>query len=228
MNERSRLAAEHALGLLTGEEAMQAHGLMANDGDFAAEVAEWEDRLAPLMDELPDVEPGPELWNRIEAAMAEPTRGAEVVTLRKRLRNWQLATGLSAAAAVALAVFVFPTQGPVAVQEAPLVASIPIGDTQLRVGVTFLPERDELLVSASGLTADGVHDHELWLVDDAGQTRSLGVVEPGFERRVTLEPALASTIANGSDLVLTREPLGGAPAGGSAGPVVASGEFATI
>lgn len=228
MNERSRLAAEQALGLLTGEEAMQARGLMASDPGFAAEVTTWEERLAPLMDELPAIEPRPELWERIEAAMAEPTGGAEVVTLRKRLRNWQRATGLSAAAAVALAVFVFATQGPVAVQEAPLVASIPIGDTQLRVGVTFLPERDELLVSASGLTADGVHDHELWLVDDAGQTRSLGVIEPGFERRVTLDPALANTITDGSDLVLTREPLGGAPTGGSVGPAVASGEFATI
>ncbi len=228
MNERSRLAAEHALGLLTGEEAMQARGLMASDADFAAEVAGWEERLAPLMDELPDVEPGPELWNRIEAAMAQPSEGAEVVTLRKRVRSWQLASGLSAAAAVALALFAFPIGGPAPTQDAPLVASIPIGDTQLRVGVTFLPERDELLVSASGLTADGVHDHELWLVDEAGQTRSLGVVEPGFERRVTLEPTLASAIANGSDLVLTREPLGGAPAGASAGPVVASGEFAKI
>ena len=104
-------------------------------------------------------------------------------------------------------------------------ANIPIGETPLRLAVTYIPDRTELLVSASGLTADGVHDHELWLVMPQGAPQSLGVVIPGEERRVAVDPAVAAYIGAGAQMVLTREPLGGAPKGGAAGPVVAQGQF---
>ena len=85
-----------------------------------------------------------------------------------------------------------------------------------------------MLVSASGLTADGVHDHELWLVPAQGELQSLGVVTPGEERRVALQPELAALITDGSQMVLTREPIGGKPVDSAAGPVVAEGAFTAI
>ena len=101
---------------------------------------------------------------------------------------------------------------------------------QKLTGVTYLPDREELLVAASGLTADGVHDHELWLVPaEAGaELRSLGLIAPGEERRVPVDPALAAMIDDGSQMVLTREPLGGKPPNEAAGPVVAEGAFGEI
>jgi anti-sigma-K factor RskA len=54
------------------------------------------------------------------------------------------------------------------------------------------------------------------------------VVQPGRQSRVQLTPELAGRIDAGLGVVLTREPLGGAPQGGSAGPVVATGKFSTI
>lgn len=234
-SDRDQLAAEYALSLLTGEELLQARGLMASDPEFAAMVAMWERQLAPLHDETAERAPSPELWERI----AEQTQGAAptgaVVSLQAKVRRWQWVSGLTAvAAATALAFAVAPTLQPeqttitAPTAQAPLVASIPIGDTPLRLGVTYLPEREEMLVSASGLSADGVHDHELWLVVDEGDARSLGVVAPGEERRMTLEDDLANQIADGAALVLTREPLGGAVPGTDAGPVVAEGKFSTI
>lgn len=233
MRDDDMLAAEYALGLLEGEELLAARGRVANDPHFAASVAWWEAKLAPLADEIGALEPGPHLWSQIEAALNGDTGGsAEIVSLRKRLRNWQIAGSLSAAAAVATLSFLFLTPSqidtPVPSVEAPLVASIPIGDTQLRLAVTYLPDRSELLVSASGLTADGVHDHELWLVPSEGPLQSLGVVAPGEERRVQIQPAVAQLIENGSPLVLTREPLGGKPPQQDAGPVVAEGQLQQI
>ena len=227
-----RLAAEYALRLLEGEELVEARGLIATDPDFADRVARWEEQLAPLQDEKPGLIPGPELWDRIERQIAHQTAQApqaEVLTLRKRIRQWQVASMVSAAAAVALAFFTFvqpsSTQPENIANDAPLMANIPIGETQLRLAVSYIPERREMLVSASGLTADGVHDHELWLVMPEGPARSLGVVVPGEERRIALDRTLAAQISDGSQMVLTREPLGGAPEGGTAGPVVAKGEF---
>jgi anti-sigma-K factor RskA len=234
------LAAEFALGLLEGEALLEARGRFAREPHFAARVAWWEDRVAPLLDELGGAEPGPELWARIERAIAEggrPGEGAsgEVVLLRQKLRYWQATAAMAMAASIAALVFALlpllrgpsdpsvapagPAAGP------PLVASIPIADTPLRLVVTYIPDSRELLVSAAGLTADGVHDHELWLVPDQGALRSLGVVKPGHAVRVALDSETASKIHAGSRMVLTREPQGGKPPSAEAGPVVAEGAF---
>lgn len=239
MTERDQLAAEYALGLLEGEELLAARGALAGEPEFAAAVAFWESRLAPLLDEIGGAVPDEALWARIAAEIDADT-GGEVVSLADalaaRLRFWQrAAAGAAMAATGAVALLVLqpganaPSQttvpGPL---PAPLVASIPIGDTPLRLGVTYLPDRQEMLISASGLSADGVHDHELWLVPPEGDAQSLGVVAPGQERRMVLDQALAKAIADGSNLVLTREPLGGKPADRAAGPVVAAGKLSLI
>lgn len=233
------LAAEYALGLLDAQATLEARGLMATDATFAADVSHWEDRLAPLLDAMPPAEPGQDMWPRIQAALDQGGLGSEpvveILALRRRVRTWKIATGFSAAAAaVALAFLTLPmSRGPspdtspaqqIAAAD-PLVASIPIGDTALRLGVTYLPDREEMLVSASGLTADGVHDHELWLVTPDEGAKSLGVVVPGAERRMVVGAALAQRIGDGAELILTREPLGGAIPGTDAGPVVASGNL---
>ncbi|MGB3378766.1 anti-sigma factor [Allopontixanthobacter sediminis] len=236
--EREVLAAEYVLGLLDAEARLNARGLMASDAAFAASVAYWEDRLAPLLGAIPPAAPGSDVWERIQAALDqndladEPV--IEVLALRRRVRQWKIATGFAAAAAVVLAFLALPATrnpGPDALPAQqiatadPLVASIPIGDTPLRLGVTYLPDREEMLVSASGLTADGVHDHELWLVTPGEDAKSLGVVVPGEERRMSVDEALAQRIEAGAELVLTREPLGGAVPGTDAGPMVASGKL---
>ena len=46
------LAAEYALGLLEGEDLLAARARVASDALFAAEVDQWQDRLAPLADHI--------------------------------------------------------------------------------------------------------------------------------------------------------------------------------
>jgi anti-sigma-K factor RskA len=233
------LAAEYALGLLEGEQLLNARGLLARDADFAQAVSHWEGRLAPLLDEIEGLEPSPDVWRRIEseiAARVAAPQGSNVVDLSQQLQRWKWATGISSiAAAIALAFLALPPSGSpgsapaLATRSAPLVASIPIGDTPLRLGVTYLPGSQEMLVSASGLSADGVHDHELWLVPgDGSELQSLGVVVPGKERRMELPDTVTRNMADGAQLLLTREPLGGKPAGRGAGPVVAEGNLRLI
>ena len=236
MNDDERpdqiLAAEYAVGLLEGEELLSFRARMAREPELEAEVAFWETRLAPLLDEVSGGRPDRAVWDRIAAEIGSGGRGGEVFRMRRQITFWQRAAAAASVAAVAaMALVLFqlspatPPETPEA--EAPLVASIPIGDTPLRLGVTFLPDREEMLVSASGLTADGVHDHELWLVPAAGDPLSLGVVAPGEERRMPIDPAMAELIGDGSRMVLTREPIGGKPPAAQAGPVVAEGSFST-
>ncbi|MDJ0978897.1 MAG: anti-sigma factor [Erythrobacter sp.] len=253
-SERERVvAAEFALGLLEGEELLAARGRLATDPDFAARREWWDEWFAPLSDEVSGAQPGAHVWDGIAARVngaqvsreaasvsATPLEGPSNVTsldMERRVRRWQWTAGLSsAAAAVALALF-FSAPGaapqadeaPLIAAGAPLMASIPIGDTPLRLGVTFIPASDEMLVSASGLTADGVHDHELWLVpEDGSAPQSLGVVVPGEERRMLLPENIVQNMGPGVGLVLTREPIGGKPEGVDAGPVVAQGQLDAV
>nr|WP_298925766.1 anti-sigma factor [uncultured Erythrobacter sp.] len=242
------IAIEYGFGLLEGEELLTARGRVASDPAFAAEVALWEERCAPLLDDVAPMEPRADLWPQIAASIeaqkaaqsaANDDAASNVIDLQSRLRRWQWTAGLtSAAAAVALAFAAFgpgATQAPNEIPQTqlasadPLVAQVPIGDTGLRLDVTYIPETEKMLVGAIGLTADGVHDHELWLVPaDGSDLQSLGVVTPGEVLSMELPETIARNLGDGVGLVLTREPIGGKPEGVDAGPVVAEGAFSQV
>ena len=230
------IAAEWSLGLLEGEELLAARARHAVEPDFAWRKEWWDNWFAPLADEIAPAEPSPQVWERIATTLSAPAPGvAEVVALKARVKRWQIVSALaSAAAAVALMVSVFGAGEPrraetPALAAAPLVATVPIGDGALRLDVTYIPASQQMLVSAGGLTADGVHDHELWLVPgDGGALQSLGVIAPGEVRAVALPADITRNVKGGAQILLTREPLGGKPADAEAGPVVARGTFAPV
>lgn len=239
MTPDQSLAAEYALGLLEGEDLLAARAREAADARFAAEVTLWQERLAPLADAVTPRMPRAEVWKQIEAELARDDGSAEVVSLRRSLRRWQWAGGLSAAAAVALAFLALPQlSGPEdpgagiaggSAEPSPLLAAnMPIEGTPLSLDFTYLPEKDSLLVGAVGLTADGVHDHEIWFVPREGDLVSLGIVTPGKVVAHAVPADVARALESGSQLLLTREPLGGKPAGSDAGPVVAEARFTII
>jgi len=68
------LAAEYALGTLDAGERVQAETMMAVDPEFTALVEAWERKLGPLNQMVGSVEPRPELWEKIRAAvgLAQP------------------------------------------------------------------------------------------------------------------------------------------------------------
>lgn len=240
------IAAEWALGLLEGEELLAARGKHATDPDFAWRKEWWDNWFAPMTDAMPGAEPGEHVWDsiaaRVSSRQAEASGNAfdapasNLIALETRVRRWQWMAGLSSAAAALALVWIAlvpgraPEEAPAQVAAAaPMVATVLIGETGLRLDVTYIPESEKMLVAAIGLTSDGVHDHELWLVPAGGGTlQSLGVVTPGQVRSMVLPQALADKLGDGASLVLTREPIGGKPEGQNAGPVVAKGAFTRV
>lgn len=241
-------AAEHALGLLEGEELLGSRGKLASDPDYAARKEWWDNWFVPWSDEVAGAQPSDAVWARISAQInatnvssAASVDNSNVIDLTARLKRWQWTAAItSAAAALVLAVMVFSPgtepgsiapapDSPVLAAADPLVAQVPIGDTGLRLDVTYIPESEKLLVGAIGLTADGVHDHELWLVpEDGSALQSLGVVVPGDVLSQELSREITANMGDGVTLVLTREPIGGKPEGRDAGPVVAQGTFSQV
>lgn len=78
------LAAEYALGTLSADERAQVELTMAANPDFAAMVEGWERRLAALHQMVGPIEPPPEVWERIRAAvrrLATPASAAPVIAI---------------------------------------------------------------------------------------------------------------------------------------------------
>lgn len=75
-SEREQLAAEYVLGTLGAPERAELEERAESDAALRGLVEAWQLRLAPLDETTPPVEPPPELWPRIEAALeVEPGAG---------------------------------------------------------------------------------------------------------------------------------------------------------
>jgi anti-sigma-K factor RskA len=119
-DDREGQAAEYVLGTLDAQERLQAEALVAADARFAEMVRAWERRLGELSALIASVEPPPQTWDRIKAALAasmraaEPSRvalapaaaigqRAEIADLRQRMRRWRGATAAVTAIAATFA-----------------------------------------------------------------------------------------------------------------------------
>lgn len=73
------LAAEYALGTLDAGERAQVETMMSVDKDFAAMVLAWEHKLGALNQMVGSVEPSPEVWEKIRAAIGHSEQQAPIV-----------------------------------------------------------------------------------------------------------------------------------------------------
>lgn len=123
------LAAEYALGTLDAAERAQVEAMMSIDPDFTAMVEAWGHKLGVLNQMVGSVEPRPEVWDKIKAAVGhaepqaplvlpeatqpvtsqaiEPTPvvdASNVIRLSAQTRRWRnIATGTTAIAAALVA-----------------------------------------------------------------------------------------------------------------------------
>jgi anti-sigma-K factor RskA len=73
------LAAEYALGTLDADERAQVETMMSVDKDFTAMVEAWEHKLGVLNQMVGSVEPRPEVWGRIRAAIRHTEPQAQIL-----------------------------------------------------------------------------------------------------------------------------------------------------
>jgi len=96
------LAAEYALGTLDADERAQVETMMSVDADFAAVVLAWEQKLGALNGMVGSVEPRPELWEKIRAAVGHSQQGQSPIVLPDAQRA--IAEALDATQGVAAAI----------------------------------------------------------------------------------------------------------------------------
>ena len=204
MPEREALAAEYVLGTLPLAERLTAEALIDSDANFAALVAAWQAKLAPLNDDYEDVAPPPDMLNRIEARLfPEPAK--------PRRSGWIWGALAGAALAVIAVVGLLPTT-PV---DNAITATLTGEDQPLVLAARFDPDAGALTVSRSaGPAAAAGQDYELWLIPAGEDAISIGLVREG-DLTVPLD-----TLPPGATLAVTLEPEGGSPTGVATGPIL--------
>lgn len=234
LTDDKALAAEHALGVLTAPERAQAERRMARDPAFAADVAAWRARLAPLAEAVEAVEPPVGLWSRIERLLAANDNAAGVM---RRLRFWRTATmGAMGLAAASLAAVVFLAAQTPEVITQPRPPMRPMMNARLMTDggqplflAAYDPMRKSILVAS--LAPPGVdpnHSHELWLIPADGKPRSLGLIEPGASKAMPMSEPMAEMTVEGAQLAVSVEPPGGSTGEGPSGPVAAVGKLSRL
>ena len=233
--ERDLVAAEYVLGLLERESLLEARGRVRGDPQFADAVTAWENRLAPLLEAIPEAAPPPDLWSRIEPMLvASGDASGEVISLRHRRNLWRgYATAMTAiAASLALVIGLRPgaeTEPVVQPQAAPLlVASLSAPETETAVTLVYDRNQGTLLVTPAMLEALEGRDHELWVVPASGTPRSLGLIRADQPIRIAVAADRAELLGPRAALAISVEPDGGSPTGAPTGPVIASGELRPI
>ena len=229
-----QLAAEYVVGVLTSEERAQAERRIAAEPGFAAEVADWQERLMPLLAEIEPETPPRVVWMRVAAQLGvSATRPAGVWN---SVAVWRgVAAVASVAAAVAVAALVLtpprvviePGAAPAA---APVLTSIALlkeeaGPTSFVV--TLDKAHDRLIVATVAGQAQADRSFELWVLPEGQAPVSLGVLN-GREALVLDTAKLLGPDGETANLAITLEPLGGSPSGDPTGPVVASGALSPV
>ncbi|MDO9436424.1 anti-sigma factor domain-containing protein [Hydrogenophaga sp.] len=231
------LAAAYVLGTLSAERRQEVQARIPHDAALRTAIDGWEGRLLPLTALVDAVEPSPNLWMRIETAIAAQERPrtsrAAVVTKSNAWQTWWsslgfwralAATGFVAASVVALlpATGLFSTAAPqymvvlVAPNEtAPGWMVQTHGKDALRLvplGTTAVPDQRSL---------------QFWTKADGWNAPvSLGLVQPGQALEVKVDQ-LPPLVPN-QLFEITLEPANGSPTGRPTGPILYIGRAVRV
>jgi anti-sigma-K factor RskA len=207
------LAAEYALGLLDGEDLVEARERIASEPAFAALVAEWEVRLATLADDLEPVAPAAVTKAEIVARLfPEPARQP----MWRRVWLWQglsLASLVALLALVALGFFGTSQRGPLYTAE---IAS-EAGDFRAILVVDKL--RNEVVVTRTEGAAPPGRVLQIWAHGPGEPAMSVGLWPEGQTGARLPLPQIIAEVEGTLTLGISEEPPGGSPTGSPSGRV---------
>jgi anti-sigma-K factor RskA len=220
-------AAELAIGLLEGEERVEALRRVLAEPEFAAAVERWRARFADWYADYPEVDPPEWLARRVGAFPG----GAG------NARPWRWATGVASllAASLALALVLRPADVPAPAPRPAVVTPVTFAAAmtptdakgQAAFAALFDARLGQVRVPA-GVTVPSGRVAELWRIGGDGVPHSLGLLRREGTTAIRLSAADRAALAAGATLAISIEPEGGSPKPVPSGPVVATGPLTRI
>ncbi|MEO9777435.1 MAG: anti-sigma factor [Sedimentitalea sp.] len=205
--ERELLAAEYALGLLTGADLTQARQMETTDSEFVRLVTDWEIRLAALTNDLTNETPSPSVK---KALLAEVFPQRMRQPFFKRLWAWQagVAFGLLMLAAVIAFDFRTPDQ-----TTGPLYAAEITADAgDFRVVAVVDKSTDEMFLTRTLGSAPEGRILQVWAHGEGEPTISVGLWPEGDTIRLPMPEAIAA-VEGILTIGVSEEPPGGSTTG---------------
>ena len=233
-DEPQVLAGEYVIGTLSAASRAGVQARMQNDAALRAAVATWEDKLAPLSELVPPVEPSPALWPRIESSVsATPVVGAArafvepSVGLWHSLNLWRglAASGFATAAFMGVVVFTTITQPP-----APGYMVVLVGPQDKSPGWVVQAgtnSQQARLIPLRKMEVPGDKSLQFWTKgDDWKGPVSLGLVKPGQSLEIPLDKL--PPLQPNQLFEITLEPYNGSPINRPTGPILFIGRAVKI
>ncbi len=225
------LAGEYVLGTLSPGERLRVEAALELHAALRDAVLEWEERLLGLTALVAPVEPPPELWRRIEGALAPAVATAQaaprpIASWWNSLNLWRgLAAGGLVAAAIMAAV-ISPRLGTPPAQKFMVVLAAP---HNMRPGwiIQATDARHLRLLPLGAAELPPGKSLQFWTKAD-GWTGpvSLGLVTPGQPLDVSLESL--PPLQPNQLFEITLEPPAGSPIGKPTGPILFIGRAVAI
>ncbi len=221
------VAAEFVLGVLDANARREAQARLARDPAFAAEVAFWEERLAPLAASVTSVEPPLDAWARIQHAIDRADRSARE-SLWQSLAFWRpfgIGSAVLAAASIAALTFVALAPAPAPPMMAMLGGS---GAGMPSFVAAVMPGEGSVMVMPASLLVGEQRALELWVIPPNDKPHSLGLIDRERAVKMTIPSVLMARLTGEAVLAVSLEPPGGSPTGQPTGPVVANGKLTSL
>lgn len=216
------LAAQFVLGTMPGRVRARFARLARTDRALSDAVRAWEDRLSPLAESLPAVEPPAYVWPAILARLDRAAAAPEPRSVWASLGLWRGLTlaGFATAIALALVLLAPPLERP----EATLVVVLAGQDARPALLASADRNGRLLTIKAVAPLAPGAdRSLQLWALPPQGNPRSLGLVPASGVARIALPVPAGTALQDVSALAVSLEPRGGSPTGLPTGPVLYSG-----
>ncbi|TFV86896.1 hypothetical protein E4K72_22865 [Oxalobacteraceae bacterium OM1] len=230
---RERLAAEYVLGTLKGRARRRFDSWLPADAALRRAVAEWQDRLFPLAEFAPAVQPPAHAWRAIEQQLDRQAaqRSDRQPGLRDNVGFWRRIGMVSSAVALAMVALVFFRQ-PGGIAPAPgapgYVATLSDAKAQPMLVVAADVRRERLtvrIVTPQTIAAD--KSLELWALPKDGPPRSLGLVAANGTVSLPMPQDLPPDSV--AALAVSLEPKAGSPnPHAPSGPVLYTGPWIAI
>ncbi|WP_250475017.1 anti-sigma factor [Caballeronia sp. GAFFF1] len=226
--------AEYALGVLDAQARAALEADLTRDPELVRTLEAWQRRLAPLVDEIPAIEPPGRVWTRIRDDLGF-TAGSSRAPARTRwwdsLSLWRfLAIGASVSALVLLGLNLLwlkpapPAPTAATVPGDYIVASIAGKDGLVTWTATVDVRRARLVVTPTAhVDLPANRATELWLVPPGAKPVALGVFPANQAATIPLSPEIVARMNAQGVLAVSEEPPGGSPTGAPTGAVIATG-----
>ncbi len=218
--------AEYVLGVLDAPGRSSVEREIETSAQAAASVSDWQRRLNPLADALPEESAPARVWTRISALLLPPrsSRSTQPEGLWQSLALWRwVGIGASALAAALLVVVWLRPLSPAA---RPGYMASTIQQTNGAAGWTVTMDLQDarlIIVPATPQAIPQGRAPELWLIPAGARPMALGMIASDHPTTLSLARTSLAQLGPTAALAVSIEPPAGSPTGQPTGAVIGTG-----